>query len=1850
MKQLRIVLAFLLVLQVVLIGPASTQKQVRAESSSVTEGMIHQFSQNTWAYSRLAKSPNGTQYLSHVRNATEIALKKWSGSSWNEVTSLKTSASGDTGFNGPSDIAIDATESVHMAYLHYKGSGVTSTRGVKYGVYKNGSWTFQTIEEYSDSYGWKNMYDPSIAVDANGKAHIVYVFNDSNDPRKYEVHYATNASGSWAIQTLALGTSAIDEVHAPQVEVDKNNTVHVTYVKEDNQNDYYGNYYYTYKDANAPAFPAAKKIIDAVAEQKDYFYSPFAVDASGKLYVTFSEGSTWASDLDNEVFTTHFQTNQSGSWQREVLYSGTQYISYPISVEIQDSKAYVMMYKESKDWPPSELGYFVMVRDGGTWVTGTKTVSSSLVTLTPRELAFSVDSEENFTIVTLDDGLRNVSYLHGTSDDFGLVSISSNANLSNLTLSNGDLAPIFSSGTTEYNSSVASNVGSIQVTPIVADSKATVTVNGQVVVSGAVSQPIALSFGNNDISVVVTAEDGTVKTYTVKVRRMVSNNSSLSNLVISEGTLTPAFGSMTKDYRVSVPNNTASITLTPTVADSYATVTVNGIATTSGVPTTPISLSAGMNFIPVVVTAQDGSTSMYTVTVKRNQLPQSTDTSFTVNENASSGTVLGSIQGSDLDGDALTYRIVSGNETGVFDLDSETGVLKTSGLLDYESIDSYNLVIEVSDGVDRVTVNSTILINDVNDNLPIPQGFSTVIDENLASGTSVGSVTATDNDAGTTFSYSIIAGNESGAFSINAISGEISVLDATKLDFEKVKSFTLTVQVSDGTNTATTTVQIALFNLNDNLPVVEDATFSINENEDTGTLVGVVTASDADGDSLFYEIISGNEDGVFSINSSTGEIVIKDGSLLDYETTTTYELSVRALDTLVPQVDGPGSNVGVITIHVNDLNDNAPDLNGFEKSINENAANSTSIGTVTATDADTESTFTFSIVGGNESGAFAIDSTSGEITVADSTKLDYEVVKSFTLTVKVSDGINETETIVTIHLNNVNDNLPIVIDDVFSVDENAANGSLVGTVRGSDADGDVLRYEILSGNEAGAFSIDAVTGEVKVANSSLLDYEQTTSFELKVQASDSVITNLLVTPNSLFDKLYQLQTNVATIIINVNDLNDNTPVPQGFEMIIEENTSTGTSVGTVTATDADAGSSFVYSIVAGNEDGAFVINPVSGEVSVADESKLDFEKSNEFSLTIQVSDGTNVAETIVTITLTNVNDNVPIIDSTVFSVDENEENGTEVGQIVANDADGDTLTYRIISGNESGAFGISDVTGTITVTDTNLLDYEGQQTFNLTVEVYDGVHKTTAIVIIQINNLNDNVPVAEDVDVTVPENTGNGTEVANVSTVDMDGDSLIYTIVSGNEGNAFAIDSQTGKITVLDETKLDYEVTPSFTLTVEVSDGIHTAPAVVHIELSNVNDNAPTSEDVMFTVDEQAENSSLVGIVGVEDADGDSVTFEISAGNEDGTFTINEATGEITVLDASLLDAEEKAEHRLTVTINDGVHSAPVAVTIQVLSSDATLQDLTSNDGIMYPLFAPGITEYSVVVRERTDAIVFTPTSQSPYATIKINGKEIVSGQESEAISLDIGKNTVEIEVTAQNGQVTKYTLTVTRLKATVPAVPVYNGGTVTVADHDVELVDENGTLVVELTKELDSAQFVRFTASQMEILRSRNAKIKIVKKDVQLDIPARNFTGQDDVLFILERVTKKLPSSDLAKSTIYDFTIKQGSKVISHFEKAVELAFPTSDKNDKVYYLNESKQQWELVGGVHKDGYIHATTNHFSTFAVFSPNVFKEDKPSSGSELPKTATRQYNWLTVGFLLVMIGGALVVGQRVRRKA
>ena len=245
------------------------------------------------------------------------------------------------------------------------------------------------------------------------------------------------------------------------------------------------------------------------------------------------------------------------------------------------------------------------------------TVSINGQTTTSRSVSLTAaGSGTPLTIaVTAPNGSQNI-YLVTVNR----AALAGNNSLQRLTVSPGALAPAFEANTLNYFVNVASTVNSVTVTAILQDAHASMTVNGQGTPSGQ-ARTITLNGAGSStpITIIVTAQNGTQKTYLVAVQRAaLGGNNNLQRLTVSPGTFFPAFDASTTSYFVNVDSTVANVSVTATLQDTNASMTVNGQGTPSGQARTITLNGAGSSTpITIIVTAPNGASKTYSVAVQR---------------------------------------------------------------------------------------------------------------------------------------------------------------------------------------------------------------------------------------------------------------------------------------------------------------------------------------------------------------------------------------------------------------------------------------------------------------------------------------------------------------------------------------------------------------------------------------------------------------------------------------------------------------------------------------------------------------------------------------------------------------------------------------------------------------------------------------------------------------------------------------------------------------------------------------------------------------------------------------------------------------------------------------------------------------------------------------------------------------------------------------------------------------------------------------------------------------------------------------------------------------------------------
>ena len=204
-----------------------------------------------------------------------------------------------------------------------------------------------------------------------------------------------------------------------------------------------------------------------------------------------------------------------------------------------------------------------------------------------------------------------VKVVNGGAERTYTVSVSTaaasgNQALSALSLSAGTLSPAFAPATLSYSATVASAVASVTVTATLADSTAVLSINSAPAVSGKASAAITLGAEPKAIPIVVTAQNGQVRSYSVTVTRQ-SGDANLKSLRVSAGTLAPAFAAGTLAYADTVGDSQSSLNVTAIPADSgKASMTLNGSPLGAG-KSTAVPLTQKETVLNIVVKAEDSA-------------------------------------------------------------------------------------------------------------------------------------------------------------------------------------------------------------------------------------------------------------------------------------------------------------------------------------------------------------------------------------------------------------------------------------------------------------------------------------------------------------------------------------------------------------------------------------------------------------------------------------------------------------------------------------------------------------------------------------------------------------------------------------------------------------------------------------------------------------------------------------------------------------------------------------------------------------------------------------------------------------------------------------------------------------------------------------------------------------------------------------------------------------------------------------------------------------------------------------------------------------------------------------------
>uniref|UniRef100_A0AAQ4RDI9 Cadherin domain-containing protein n=1 Tax=Gasterosteus aculeatus aculeatus TaxID=481459 RepID=A0AAQ4RDI9_GASAC len=502
-----------------------------------------------------------------------------------------------------------------------------------------------------------------------------------------------------------------------------------------------------------------------------------------------------------------------------------------------------------------------------------------------------------------------------------------------------------------------------------------------------------------------------------------------------------------------------------------------------------------------------------------------------------------------------------------------------------------------------------------------------------------------------------------------------------------------------------------------------------------------------------------------------------------------------------------------LSLHIHDINDNLPQFKDdlFEMEITESADKGNRFSIEEAHDADIgQNAVQRYNLQKNDNFILAVDSNNVELVLEN--KLDREKQKDINLLLTALDGGSPQRSgTVVIHVTvlDANDNAPVFSQAVYkaSLPENSPPGTVVINITARDADEGVNGYVTydfghVSDDNINVFSIDTKTGEIKVTG--VIDFEEQRSFEMRVKAKDGLGL-----------------TSYAKIVVDIADINDNTPViyMKSLTNPIAENVSPGTDVGILNVQDRDSEANGQVRCSIQHNVPFKLVPSIKNYYSLVTTGQLDRELESDYNITITATDEGSPplsSSKTVQLSVADINDNPPVFEEQSYSayVTENNKAGSTLCSVTARDPDwrqNGTVIYSLLPGEVNGApvssyLSVNGDTGVIHAV--RSFDYEQFRSFKVHVMARDNGSpplSSNVTVSVFVSDVNDNSPQIlypnpegnSFMTELVPKAAHGGSLLSKVIAVDADSGQnawLSYHIVKSTDPGLFTIGLHSGEI------------------------------------------------------------------------------------------------------------------------------------------------------------------------------------------------------------------------------------------------------------------------------------------------------------------------------------------------------------------------------------------------------------------------------------------------------------------------
>jgi subtilisin-like proprotein convertase family protein len=694
-----------------------------------------------------------------------------------------------------------------------------------------------------------------------------------------------------------------------------------------------------------------------------------------------------------------------------------------------------------------------------------------------------------------------------------------------------------------------------------------------------------------------------------------------------------------------------------------------------------------------------------------NEAPLNLRISSQLIDGLASGNSVGTVAATDPDvNDSLTFTLVAGagsDDNAAFTL-SPVGGLTNLQTIDFETQPVYQIRVRATDAAGLFVESAfTLDVTNVNERPTELLLSANTVPENNPVGLAVGQLTTQDPDINDAFSYTLVSGagsDDNQLFSLvaNQLRAEAS------FDFETKSSYSVRVRSTDiAGEFIEQSFVISVRDQNEAPATLSISNASVLENAAVGSLIGLLTTADVDaGDTFVYSLVDGvgsTDNSMFSISDNQ----LQSAAIFDFETKSSYTVRVRSTD-----------RAGLFTeatfsIQILDGNDPPTNFSLSNSQIDENASIGALIGLLSAIDSDGTDTIQFRMVpGNNDNQAFALAGPNSERLVV-SSPLDFETRSTYRVELQAYDstGTGPIRSFV-LSVNDVNESPSDIQLSSSAIDENLASNSSVGSLIAVDPDSGASHvYALIDGvgsNDNGLFSI--VNGELFLLVSA--DFEAKPTYSIRVRATDQ--GGLVIE---------------RPLTISINDIAESPTDLRLSNNAINENLGNSVTVGALSASDPDAGTALVFTLVSGSGAADNALFSISGSNLIANQP-FNFEASSTRQVRVRATDSTGLSvEQSFTIVVNDLPEAPTSISLSNASILENQPSATLIGSFTTVDPDANaTHTYAFAAnGNPTGLF---EIVGN-QLRATAKFNFEAQPVYSVTVRSTDtsGLFVETSFVI-----------------------------------------------------------------------------------------------------------------------------------------------------------------------------------------------------------------------------------------------------------------------------------------------------------------------------------------------------------------------------------------------------------------------------------------------------------------------------------------------------------------------------------------